>query len=79
MVGRVNPHIRTAGLIFHAGLVSYYLHDILESVGVTDPNDQAIYNGEAQILTHKLNTTEIEQEPYRFGVSWSPSAFPPSW
>lgn len=31
------------------GLVSYYLHDILESVGITEPEDQAVYNGCLQI------------------------------
>ncbi|KAK2812627.1 hypothetical protein FQN50_001273 [Emmonsiellopsis sp. PD_5] len=31
------------------GLVSYYLHDILESVGVTDSTDQALFNGGLQI------------------------------
>ncbi|KAG9808101.1 general substrate transporter, partial [Aureobasidium melanogenum] len=31
------------------GLVSYYLHDILESVGMTDSYDQALFNGGLQI------------------------------
>lgn len=31
------------------GLVSYYLHDILESVGMTDSHDQALFNGGLQI------------------------------
>ncbi|KAF2164406.1 hypothetical protein M409DRAFT_67913 [Zasmidium cellare ATCC 36951] len=31
------------------GLVSYYLHDILESVGMTDSYDQAVFNGGLQI------------------------------
>ncbi|KAF4991868.1 hypothetical protein FDECE_13895 [Fusarium decemcellulare] len=31
------------------GLVSYYLHDILNSVGITDPNDQSLFNGGLQI------------------------------
>jgi hypothetical protein len=31
------------------GLVSYYLHDILNSVGVTDPNKQSLFNGGLQI------------------------------
>lgn len=31
------------------GLVSYYLHDILESVGITDPTDQSLFNGGLQI------------------------------
>ncbi|OJJ45208.1 hypothetical protein ASPZODRAFT_69905 [Penicilliopsis zonata CBS 506.65] len=31
------------------GLVSYYLHDILESVGVTDSRSQSIFNGGLQI------------------------------
>ena len=31
------------------GLVSYYLHDILSSVGVTDPYSQSLFNGGLQI------------------------------
>jgi hypothetical protein len=31
------------------GLVSYYLHDILNSVGVTDSKDQSLFNGGLQI------------------------------
>lgn len=31
------------------GLVSYYIHDILTSVGVHDPSDQSIINGGLQI------------------------------
>ncbi|OIW30413.1 MFS transporter [Coniochaeta ligniaria NRRL 30616] len=31
------------------GLVSYYLHDILSSVGITDPTDQSLFNGGLQI------------------------------
>ena len=31
------------------GLVSYYLHDILNSVGITSSYDQALYNGGLQI------------------------------
>lgn len=31
------------------GLVSYYLHDILDSVDLTDPSDQAVFNGGLQI------------------------------
>ncbi|KAI5240509.1 hypothetical protein E4T42_08352, partial [Aureobasidium subglaciale] len=31
------------------GLVSYYLHSILNSVGMTDPHDQALFNGGLQI------------------------------
>jgi hypothetical protein len=31
------------------GLVSYYLHDILSSVGIDDPTDQSLFNGGLQI------------------------------
>jgi len=31
------------------GLVSYYLHDILASVGITDSTDQSLFNGGLQI------------------------------
>lgn len=31
------------------GLVSYYLHDILTSVGIEDPNSQSLFNGGLQI------------------------------
>ena len=31
------------------GLVSYYLHDILSSVGITKPYDQSLFNGGLQI------------------------------
>ncbi|KAJ5934368.1 hypothetical protein N7466_003915 [Penicillium verhagenii] len=31
------------------GLVSYYLHDILSSVGITNPTDQSLFNGGLQI------------------------------
>ncbi|KEQ91840.1 hypothetical protein AUEXF2481DRAFT_48200 [Aureobasidium subglaciale EXF-2481] len=31
------------------GMVSYYLHSILNSVGMTDPHDQALFNGGLQI------------------------------
>lgn len=31
------------------GLVSYYLHNILNSVGITDPTDQSLFNGGLQI------------------------------
>jgi MFS family permease len=31
------------------GLVSYYLHDILQSVGITEPKDQSLFNGGLQI------------------------------
>ncbi|KAJ5080920.1 hypothetical protein N7456_013630 [Penicillium angulare] len=31
------------------GLVSYYLHDILSSVGITDSTDQSLFNGGLQI------------------------------
>ncbi|KAH7350042.1 MFS transporter [Plectosphaerella cucumerina] len=31
------------------GLVSYYLHDILKSVGIDDPSDQSLFNGGLQI------------------------------
>lgn len=31
------------------GLVSYYIHDILNSVGITDSSDQAVINGGLQI------------------------------
>ncbi|UJO21961.1 Lactose permease [Fulvia fulva] len=31
------------------GLVSYYLHSILESVGITNANEQALFNGGLQI------------------------------
>ncbi|KAM5361177.1 hypothetical protein ACJZ2D_013259 [Fusarium nematophilum] len=31
------------------GLVSYYLHDILNSVGIDKPNDQSLFNGGLQI------------------------------
>jgi MFS family permease len=31
------------------GLVSYYLHDILTSVGVTNPTNQSLFNGGLQI------------------------------
>lgn len=31
------------------GLVSYYIHDILTSVGVTDPESQSLFNGGLQI------------------------------
>lgn len=31
------------------GLVSYYLHDILQSVGITSSYDQALYNGGLQL------------------------------
>lgn len=31
------------------GLVSYYLHDILQSVGISDPTDQSLFNGGLQI------------------------------
>ena len=31
------------------GLVSYYLHDILSSVGIEDATDQSLFNGGLQI------------------------------
>lgn len=31
------------------GLVSYYLHDILSSVGITNPAHQSLFNGGLQI------------------------------
>jgi hypothetical protein len=31
------------------GLVSYYLHDILSSVGITNTTDQSLFNGGLQI------------------------------
>lgn len=31
------------------GLVSYYLHDILQSVGITNPSHQSLFNGGLQI------------------------------
>ncbi len=31
------------------GLVSYYLHDILQSVGIQDATDQSLFNGGLQI------------------------------
>jgi hypothetical protein len=31
------------------GLVSYYLHDILNSVGIQKPYDQSLFNGGLQI------------------------------
>jgi hypothetical protein len=31
------------------GLVSYYLHDILSSVGITNSTDQSLFNGGLQI------------------------------
>lgn len=39
------------------GLVSYYLHSILESVGVTDPDNQALFNGGLQIWSFLVAIT----------------------
>lgn len=39
------------------GLVSYYLHSILTSVGVTDPDDQSLFNGGLQIWSFLVAIT----------------------
>jgi hypothetical protein len=39
----------TASPLTGNGLVSYYLHDILNSIGIDRPNDQSMFNGGLQI------------------------------
>lgn len=44
-----NLYLTDTPTLLGNGLVSYYLHDILSSVGIDEPNSQSLFNGGLQI------------------------------